>query len=88
MEAEQVVRFEHYVRLVSCAPEQNRQRFYLFSWQRSLYGERVLVCTWGRIGTQGRSRVIVFPDGSPVAMNLARLINRRLQRGYHVTEWC
>ncbi len=86
--AEQVIQFEHYVRLVSCAPEHNRQRFYLFSWQRSLYGERVLVCTWGRIGTLGRSRSICFPEGSPVVASLERLIKRRLQRGYQVTEWC
>ncbi len=85
--AEQVAQFEHYVRLVSYAPEHNRHRFYLFSWQRSLYGELVLVCTWGRMGTLGRSRSICFPEGLPV-MNLERLINRRLQRGYYVTEWC
>ncbi len=85
--AEQVAQFEHYVRLVSCAPEQNRQRFYLFSWQPSLYSERVLVCTWGRIGTLGRSRVIRFPDNLPVAASLQRVIKRRMQRGYQVTEW-
>ncbi len=85
--AEQIIQFEHYVRLVSYAPEQNRQRFYLFSWQPSLYGERVLVCTWGRIGTLGRSRSIFFPEGLPVT-SLQRLINRRLQRGYQVTNWC
>jgi predicted DNA-binding WGR domain protein len=86
--AEQIIQFEHYVRLVSCAPEQNRQRFYLFSWQPSLYGERVLVCTWGRIGTLGCSRSIFFAESSPVAASLQRLIQRRLQRGYQVTEWC
>jgi predicted DNA-binding WGR domain protein len=85
--AEQAVRCEYYVRLVRCNPEQNRQRFYLFSWQRSLYGKRVLVCTWGRMGTLGRSRSIFFPEGSS-GTSLERLINQRLQRGYHVTAWC
>ncbi len=85
---EEVIQFEHYVRLVSCDGEQNRQRFYLFSWQRSLYSERILVCTWGRIGTLGRSRVIHFSDDLPVATSLQRLIRRRLHRGYQVTEWC
>ena len=84
---EQVIQFEHYVRLVSCTPEHNRQRFYLFSWHPSLYGERVLVCTWGRIGTLGRSRSICFPDGSSTT-SLERLVNRQLKRGYQVTEWC
>ncbi len=76
---EQIAEFAQYVRLVSCAPEHNRQRFYVFNWQRSLCGERVLVCTWGRIGTLGRSRVIHFSDNAPVATSLQRLINRRLR---------
>lgn len=87
--AEQVVQFEQYVRFVSCNPQQNRQRFYLLTWQRSLIGELTLMCTWGRLGTLGRSRVIRFPDSSPVVTSLQRLIRRRrLRRGYHVTEWC
>ncbi len=85
--AEQVAQFEHYVRFVSCDPAQNRQRFYLLSWQRSLDGESVLMCTWGRLGTLGRSRIIHFPESSSVGTSLQRLIKRRLQRGYHVIEW-
>ncbi len=85
--AEQIAHFTQYVRFVSCNPEQNRQRFYLLSWQQSLHGELVLVCSWGRLGTLGRSRSIRFPDGSPVVVSLQRLIRRRLRRGYQVIEW-
>lgn len=81
--AEHVIPFEHDVRLVSCAPEHNRQCFYVFRWQRSLSGERVLVCTWGWMGTLGRSRSIFVPESSP-GTSLQRLINRRLKRGYDV----
>ncbi len=84
---EEVVRFEHYVRFVSRDPAKNRQRFYLLSWQVTLEGNTVLVCTWGRLGTPGRSRVIFFPVGAPDETRLQRLIERRLKRGYQVTEW-
>ncbi len=86
--AEQIARFEQYVRFVSCDPEQNRQRFYLLCWQRSLHGECILVSTWGRLGTLGRSRVIRFPERLPVETSLQRLIRRRLRRGYQIIEWC
>ncbi len=85
---EHLVQFEQYVRFVSCAPLQNRQRFYLLSWQRLLHGELVLVCTWGRLGTLGRSRIIRFPDNLSIDASLQRVIKRRMQRGYQVTEWC
>lgn len=85
--AEQIAEFEHYVRFVSCDPAKNRQRFYLLAWHTSLHGEFALVCTWGRVGTLGRSRVIIFPPDVPTATSLARLIKRRFRRGYRVTEW-
>ncbi len=84
---EELVQFKQYVRFVSRNSETNRQRFYLLSWQVSLQGDIALVCTWGRLGTQGRSRVIVFPANMPVETRLERLIKRRLIRGYSVTEW-
>ena len=58
MLVEELVRFQHYVRFVSLNPAKNRARFYLLSWQISLEGDTALVCTWGRLGTQGRSRVV------------------------------
>jgi predicted DNA-binding WGR domain protein len=62
-------------------------RFYLLSWQPDLDGSRVLVCTWGRIGTRGRSRVVFYPKQANAQDAITRIIKRRLQRGYQVTEW-
>ena len=84
---EELARFQHYLRFVSRDPAKNRARFYLFSWQVSLDGETALVCTWGRLGTQGRTRFIFFPERAAAETSLARLIRRRLKRGYQVSEW-
>ena len=85
--AEELAQFEQYVRFVSWDPAKNRQRFYLLSWQSTLDGETALVCSWGRLGTHGRSRTIFYPERAQVQETLVELIKRRLQRGYHVTAW-
>ena len=72
---------------VSLDPAKNRARFYLLSWQVALTGDIALVCRWGRLGTQGRTRILFFPDRSAIEPKLERLIKRRLRRGYHVQEW-
>ena len=84
---EALAHFQHYVRFVSRDPAKNRARFYLLSWQVALDGETALVCTWGRLGTRGRSRVMFVPDHAAAASKLERLIKRRLKRGYQVVEW-
>ncbi len=84
---EVLVQFTYYVRFVSCDPTKNRNRFYLLSWQPDLAGSMALVCTWGRIGTRGRSRVICYLGQANVQAAIARLIRRRLQRGYQVIAW-
>ena len=83
---EALAQFEQYVRFVSQDPAKNRQRFYLLGWQSTLDGETALVCSWGRLGTHGRSRTIFYPEQAQVQENLVRLIRRRLRRGYQVTE--
>ena len=82
-----LVQFTDYIRFVSRDPTKNRNRFYLLSWQPSLDGRTALVYTWGRVGTHGRSRVIHYPERTTAHDALARLIKRRLQRGYQVAEW-
>lgn len=79
--------FELHVRFISQDAAKNRQRFYLLSWQPMLDGDIALVCSWGRLGTQGRSRTIFYPDRAQLQENLVRLIKRRLKRGYRVTAW-
>ena len=84
---EELAQFQYYLRFVSLDPAKYRARFYLLSWQASLLGETALVCRWGRLGTQGRSRVIIIPDGAEVQPKIERLIKRRFQHGYQVAEW-
>ena len=83
---EELAQFEQYIRFISQDAAKNRQRFYLLSWQPMLDGDRALVCSWGRLRTQGRSRTIFYPDSAQVQEKLVRLIKRRLRRGYQVTE--
>ncbi len=91
-EAEEVLvaelsQFQHYLCFVSLDPAKNRARFYHLSWQVSLEGATALVCRWGRLGTQGKTRIIFFPEGAEVQANIEQLIKRRFQRGYQVVEW-
>ena len=84
---EELARFEQYIRLVSRDVSKNRNRFYLLVWQPMLDGDIALVCSWGRLGTQGRSLTIFYPDRAQVQEKLVGLIKRRLQRGYQVIAW-
>jgi predicted DNA-binding WGR domain protein len=68
--------------LVSVDPAKNRYRFYRISHQRTLWDEEVLVQTWGRIGTDGRSRLCFLEAGEQVETAVAKLLRRRLQHGY------
>jgi predicted DNA-binding WGR domain protein len=85
--AEELAQFQHYVRFVSIDIAKNRQRFYLLSWQPTLEGDVALVCSWGRLGTYGRSRTIFSPERAQVQEHLVRLIRRRIQRGYQIATW-
>ncbi len=85
--AEDVAQFTQYVRFVSRDPARNRERFYVLSWQGTLQGDTVLLCRWGRLGTQGRSLTIVYSEQDQLQEKILRLIKRRLQHGYQITEW-
>ena len=72
--------------LVSIDPSENRYRFYRLSQQRTLWGEDVLVQTWGRLGTDGQSQLHFLGDAEQVQTAMAKLLRRRLQHGYQVVE--
>ncbi len=63
---EQLAQFQQYVRFVSCNAEQNRQRFYLLTWQRSLHGELVLVCSWVGWVHSAAHRLFTSPKTLPL----------------------
>jgi predicted DNA-binding WGR domain protein len=72
--------------LVSINPTKNRYRFYRMTHQHTLWNEDVLVQTWGRMGTEGRSRLCFLEDADQAQALMAKLLRRRLQHGYAVTE--
>jgi predicted DNA-binding WGR domain protein len=74
--------------LVSINPAKNRYRYYRLSHQRTLWDEDVLVQTWGRLGTDGRSRLCYLDAPEQVQREMTKLLRRRLQHGYQVTEPC
>jgi predicted DNA-binding WGR domain protein len=60
----------------------NMARFYALAIEPSLFGDVALVRCWGRIGTKGRSRVMLFADAEAARRQLARLIAAKERRGY------
>ena len=84
---EEVARCACRVRFVSLDPAKNRARFYTITWQPALWGGGALVRRWGRLGGQGRTLTAFYPDRASAQEVVARLIRRRLQRGYQVVAW-
>jgi predicted DNA-binding WGR domain protein len=73
-------------RLVSIDPKKNRYRFYTIVWQQTLWNDRAIQTTWGRIGGFGRSRVAYFECEKARREALAEMVARRLARGYRLTD--
>jgi len=82
-----VVGFQQYARFTSIDPDENRRRFYLLSWQPSLFGGGLLVRSWGRVGTSGQSRAAAFADRARAQAAIERLVRRRIRRRYELREW-
>ncbi len=82
-----VVGFQQYAQFQSIDCAENRQRFYLVSWQPLLWGGGALVWSWGRLGSRGSSRVAEFADRNSAQPAVERLIHRRLQRRYELIDW-
>jgi len=72
--------------LVSIDASENRYRFYRISHQRTLWNEDVLVQTWGRLGTDGCSRLCFLQADDDVPTVMAKLLRRRFQHGYRVLD--
>ena len=81
-----LVAFEHAVRLTSVDPASNRDRVYMLAWQPTLWGGLALVRTWGRRDRPGRSRATVYADRESAQADIRRLLRRRLRHGYEVLE--
>jgi predicted DNA-binding WGR domain protein len=84
---EKLAQFTQYIRFASIDPTRNRFRFYTLTWQPGLWDEVSLVRSWGRIGKRGRSCSHIFNDQNDGRKEAARLVTRRLQRGYQAIDW-
>jgi predicted DNA-binding WGR domain protein len=82
-----LAQFRCALRFVSIDPAKNRARFYTLHWQRSLWQEEALVQRWGRIGTPGRTRATFYAGREQAQELITRVIQHRLQHGYHIVEW-
>jgi len=78
--------FRAYARFVSVEPEKNRFRFYSLTWQPSLWGGGVLIRSWGRIGSRGRSLETTYPDRQGAQELIDQMVRRRVQHGYQVVD--
>lgn len=71
-----------FLRLESVDATKNRFRFYTFTWQQTLWGEWAVCCSWGRIGSLGRSRIAYLGHRRGLPYALADLEEHRVRRGY------
>jgi predicted DNA-binding WGR domain protein len=79
---EELAQFHSYVYFTSIDPARNRYRFYTLTWQPGLLGEVSLVRSWGRLGGRGRFCSRVYNSSAEAQKEIARLIERRIKRGY------
>jgi len=63
-------------------PSVNMRRFYTISLENSLFGDILLVRSWGRIGTRGRVRFDWFDNPTDAANELTRIASVKARRGY------
>jgi predicted DNA-binding WGR domain protein len=82
-----LAQFRFALRFTSLDPAKNRARFYTLHWQRGLWQEEALVQRWGRIGTVGRHRATFYARREQAQETIMRVIQHRLQHGYHIVEW-
>lgn len=63
-------------------PSRDRFRRYHLAETRTLYGERGLLITWGRIGHPARTRLETFANDVDAAARWDELFSRRQAHGY------
>ncbi|MBB3933707.1 putative DNA-binding WGR domain protein [Kaistia hirudinis] len=63
-------------------PARNMARFYVLSFQPTLFGGTSLIRNWGRIGTNGQAMVETFDENAAAGEAYARLERRKRRRGY------
>jgi predicted DNA-binding WGR domain protein len=68
--------------LIRVRPERNEWRFYRLEVWPDLFGRALLLCQWGRIGSEGRHRLDPHPDPGAAINALAHLARQKRRRGF------
>lgn len=66
---------------------QNMARFYVVQIEHSLFGETALIRSWGRLNTRGRVRIDLFGSMGEAEVVRARLVTKKLVRGYRIGSY-
>lgn len=74
--------FPEDIRIERVDPETNMFRFYRLRLLPDLFGGVSLLREWGRIGTQGRHRIELFPDAGQAADAMLAVYRSKQKRGY------
>lgn len=72
----------HHTVLFRIDPTRNMRRFYSVSVQPNLFGGHSVMRNWGRIGTSGRIRLVLYDSKSHALDAQDNLVRSKLQRGY------
>ena len=70
------------VHLCRIDPGQNMRRFYTLAIQPTLFGGASVIRNWGRIGSNGQTKVETFDAQEDAHMALSRLERAKRRRGY------
>ncbi len=79
--------FTRFIRLESIDPATNRARFYSLQWQPTLDGRVALLRIWGRLGTLGQVRTLLWADDDQAPAHIERVVQQRLLHGYQLVAW-
>ncbi len=63
-------------------PSRNMRRFYTIAIQPTLFGGASVIRNWGRIGTNGQSKMETFDQPEQAEGAFSRLARTKRRRGY------
>jgi predicted DNA-binding WGR domain protein len=64
-------------------PDENMQRYYIVTVQKSLFGEMSVVTMWGSLETGAQQRQVFSAETFPLAVEKAeKIVETKIGRGY------
>jgi len=78
----QLLLFAEAATLVRTLPDREEHRYYRLEVWPDLFGHALLVCKWGRIGTNGCHRLDPHPNPGAAINALAARVRAKYRRGY------